>query len=73
MVCHHGAGRDRADNVQKINAVTNRFLQSTKGKEFVARQAVEAGGGTPADVAAFIKLELEKWEPVVKAANISLN
>jgi hypothetical protein len=25
------------------------------------------------EVAAFVKLELEKWEPVIKAATISLN
>jgi tripartite-type tricarboxylate transporter receptor subunit TctC len=62
-----------ADTVQKINAITNRYLQSTKGKELIATQAIEASGGTPADAAAFIKQELEKWEPVIKAANISLN
>ena len=62
-----------AEIVQKINAITNRYLQSAKGKDMIAKQAVEAGGGTPADAAAFIKLEIEKWEPVIKAANISLN
>jgi tripartite-type tricarboxylate transporter receptor subunit TctC len=61
------------DIVQKVNAVANRYLQSAKAKDLIARAAVEAGGGTPADAAAFIKLELEKWEPVIKAANISLN
>ena len=62
-----------ADIVQKINAVANRYLQSAKAKNLIARQAVEAGGGTPADAAAFVKSEIEKWEPVIKAANISLN
>jgi tripartite-type tricarboxylate transporter receptor subunit TctC len=62
-----------ADILQKIAAVTNRYLQSTKGKDLIARQSVEAGGGTPADAATFINLESEKWEPVIKAANISLN
>ncbi len=61
------------DTLQKINAVTNRYLQSARGQELIAKQAVEAGGGTPADAAAFVKLEVEKWEPVIKAANISLN
>jgi tripartite-type tricarboxylate transporter receptor subunit TctC len=61
------------DILQKINAITNRYLQSARGKELIARQAVEQGGGTPADAAAFVKLELEKWEPVIKAANISLD
>jgi tripartite-type tricarboxylate transporter receptor subunit TctC len=62
-----------ADIVQKINAVANRYLQSAKGKNLIARQAVEAGGGTPADAAAFVKSEIDKWEPVIKAANILLN
>lgn len=59
--------------VQKINAVANRYLQSAKGRDLIAKQAIEAGGGTSADAAAFIKSEVEKWEPVIKAANISLN
>lgn len=63
----------RADILQKINAVTNRYLQSGQGKDLIARHALEAGGGTPADAATFVKLELEKWEPVIKAANISLD
>ena len=62
-----------ADTLQKINAVTNRYLQSARGRELIAKQALEAGGGTPADAAAFVKLEREKWEPVIKAANISLD
>ena len=62
-----------ADTLQKISAVTNRYLKSARGQELIAKQAVEAGGGTPADAATFVKLELEKWEPVIKAANISLD
>jgi tripartite-type tricarboxylate transporter receptor subunit TctC len=62
-----------ADILQKINAVTDRYLESVRGKELIARQAVEAGGGSPADATAFVKLELEKWEPVIKAANIALD
>ena len=62
-----------AEIVQKVNAVANRYLQSTKAKELITGASVEAVGGTPADAAAFIKRELETWEPVIKAANISLN
>jgi tripartite-type tricarboxylate transporter receptor subunit TctC len=62
-----------ADIVRKVNAVANRYLQSAAGKDLIARQSAEAGGGTPEEVAAFVKLELDKWEPVIKAANISLN
>ncbi len=62
-----------ADVVQKVNAVTNRYLESPRGKELITKASVEAAGGSPADAAAFIKRELEIWEPVIKAANISLN
>jgi tripartite-type tricarboxylate transporter receptor subunit TctC len=59
--------------VQTVNAVANRYLQSAPGKDLVARQSAEAGGGTPEDAAAFVRLEIEKWKPVIEAANISLN
>ena len=36
-----------ADTLQKINAVTNRYLQSARGQELIAKQAVEMGGGKP--------------------------
>jgi tripartite-type tricarboxylate transporter receptor subunit TctC len=62
-----------ADIVEKINAGANRYLQSAKGKELIAKASVEASGGTPAEAAAYIKRELEIWAPVIKAANISLN
>jgi tripartite-type tricarboxylate transporter receptor subunit TctC len=62
-----------ADIVQKINAGTNRYLESPKAKELIARASVEVAGGTPAEAADFIKRELETWAPVIKAANISLN
>jgi tripartite-type tricarboxylate transporter receptor subunit TctC len=62
-----------ADIVQKVNVATNRYLQSAKGKEWITKQEIEGGGGTPAETAAFIKSQLGQWEPVIKAANISLN
>ena len=62
-----------ADVVQKVNAIANRYLQSAKAKELIAGASVEVVGGSPAEAAAFVKRELETWEPVIKAANISLN
>jgi tripartite-type tricarboxylate transporter receptor subunit TctC len=61
------------DIIQKVNAIANRYLQSAKAKQLIAQAWVEPAGGTPADAAAFIKLELERWAPVIKAASISLN
>jgi tripartite-type tricarboxylate transporter receptor subunit TctC len=62
-----------ADVIASINRIANRYLQSRKGQDLIGRGAMEAGGGTPSDVAAFIKAELEKWEPVISAGNFSLN
>jgi tripartite-type tricarboxylate transporter receptor subunit TctC len=62
-----------ADIVQKVNVVANRYLQSEKAKELIARASLETVGGSPAEAAAFIKRELDTWTPVIKAANISLN
>jgi tripartite-type tricarboxylate transporter receptor subunit TctC len=62
-----------ADVLQKVNAIANRYLQSAKAKELIAGASVEVVGGSPAEAAAFVKRELDTWEPVIKAANISLN
>ncbi|RKE65671.1 Bug family tripartite tricarboxylate transporter substrate binding protein [Pseudorhodoplanes sinuspersici] len=58
--------------VDKLNAATNAFLQSPKGKEVLATLSMQAIGGSPADLKAFITSELQKWGPVVKEANISM-
>jgi len=62
-----------ADIVQKVNAIANRYLHGAQAKSLIERQSLSAGGGTPADAAAFVKVELDKWAPVIKAANISLD
>lgn len=59
--------------VQKVNAAVNRYLASAKAKDLISRAAAEAGGGTPEQAAAFVKGEIERWTPVIKAAQISLN
>jgi len=58
--------------IDKINAATNSFLKSPKGQEALANLSMQAVGGSPADLKAFIASELQKWAPVVKAADISM-
>jgi tripartite-type tricarboxylate transporter receptor subunit TctC len=58
--------------VDKLNVATNAFLKSAKGQEVLAKLSMQAVGGTPADLKAFIGAELQKWGPVVKDANISM-
>jgi tripartite-type tricarboxylate transporter receptor subunit TctC len=61
-----------AEAVRKVNAVTNDYLKSPKGKAQLATFAMQAAGGTPDDLASYIKGELAKWGPIIKAANISM-
>ena len=58
--------------IDKLNAATNAFLKSPKGQEVLASLSMQAVGGPPADLKAFIASELQKWGPVVKEANISM-
>ena len=64
--------RTPADIVQRVNALTNAYLKSDKGKAHMRQFTMEPVGGTPDDMRAFIKRELEKWGPIVRAANISM-
>jgi tripartite-type tricarboxylate transporter receptor subunit TctC len=60
------------DVVSKVNAAANAYLASDKGRAFLKQNTVQAAGGTPADLKAFIDAELAKWGPVVKAAKIEM-
>jgi tripartite-type tricarboxylate transporter receptor subunit TctC len=60
-----------ADIVQKINAVVNGWLHSDKGRKQLVTLDLQASGGTPQDAKVFIVNEIAKWEPVIKAANIT--
>jgi tripartite-type tricarboxylate transporter receptor subunit TctC len=61
-----------ADAIAKINAVTNDWLKSPKGKATLEMFAMQAAGGTPDDLRAYIRQELDKWAPIIKAANIAM-
>jgi tripartite-type tricarboxylate transporter receptor subunit TctC len=58
--------------IDKLNAASNAFLKSPKGQETLANLSMQAVGGAPADLKAFIASELQKWGPVVKEANIAM-
>lgn len=60
-----------ADVVKKLNAAINDFLKTDRAKDLFGKLGVQGAGGTPADLKAFVAGEIEKWEPIVKGANIS--
>jgi tripartite-type tricarboxylate transporter receptor subunit TctC len=57
--------------VKKLNAAINDYIKSDKAKAFFDNLGVEAAGGTPADADAFIRSEIDKWAPIIKAAKIA--
>ncbi len=60
------------DIISKVNAAVNAFLNSDKGKTFLAQNTMQGVGGSPEDLKTFIAGELAKWGPVIEAAKISM-
>ena len=56
--------------VAKLNETGNAYLKTKAAEELFERLGIEAAGGTPQDLKAFVASELEKWSPIIKAANI---
>lgn len=56
--------------VTRLNAELNKVLRTEDMKKRLAPDAVEPAGGTPEDLARFLREDFEKWGKVVKAANI---
>lgn len=65
------AGTPR-DIVDKVNRTVNDFLKSEKGKTILERNTMQAGGGSPEDLKAFMGSEFTRWKPVIEAAKISM-
>jgi tripartite-type tricarboxylate transporter receptor subunit TctC len=60
------------DVVRRLNALVNAYLVSDKGKQDLAKFDMQAGGGSPEDLKAFMASEVAKWGPIFKAANITM-
>jgi tripartite-type tricarboxylate transporter receptor subunit TctC len=58
------------DVIGKLNTTVNAYLASDKGRQDLAKFDMQAGGGTPEDLRAFMADEVAKWGPIIKAANI---
>jgi tripartite-type tricarboxylate transporter receptor subunit TctC len=56
--------------VIKLNQAVNDFLGTESAEKLFMTLGLEAAGGTPQDLHAFIASEIEKWAPIIKAADI---
>jgi tripartite-type tricarboxylate transporter receptor subunit TctC len=61
------------DIIEKLNAAINAALDQTTPKARLAALGVEPMKKTPAEFAAFITAENDKWGKVIRAANLKLD
>jgi tripartite-type tricarboxylate transporter receptor subunit TctC len=60
-------GATPAEIVTRLNAETLKALHLPATKERLVSLGLEAAGGTTAECAKFVKADIERWAPVVKA------
>ena len=61
------------DVVAKLNAESMRVLALPEVRERLSGASIDAAGGTPEEFGKFIRAEIAKWAPVVKAAGVKVN
>ncbi len=61
-----------ADIVERLNAAVNKALASRPVADAFARGELTSMAGTPAQFAAFLQAETEKYAQIIRAANIRL-
>lgn len=59
--------------IAKLNAESVRILGMQDVKERLTTVSIDTAGGTPEEFGKFIRAELDKWAPVVKAAGVKAN
>jgi tripartite-type tricarboxylate transporter receptor subunit TctC len=59
--------------VTKLNADMNSLLDQAEIRQVLARQDMNAVGGTPERFAGLVRTDLARWARVVSAANIKAN
>jgi tripartite-type tricarboxylate transporter receptor subunit TctC len=59
------------DVIAKLNAATNDFLKSERGRSFETNYSLQIAGGTPNEARDFLANDAARLEPVIRAAKIS--
>jgi tripartite-type tricarboxylate transporter receptor subunit TctC len=58
--------------VAKLNAAINEVLKMPEIKAHYERMHLQAGGGTPQDMAKVVKTDTERWGAVIKSTNLTI-
>jgi tripartite-type tricarboxylate transporter receptor subunit TctC len=59
--------------IEKINAAMNEVFALPEIRNRLATMSMQPAGGSPADMAAFVRAETARWGEVIRAANITVN
>jgi tripartite-type tricarboxylate transporter receptor subunit TctC len=59
--------------VERVNAEMNKILRDPAVKAKFAQLGFDIGGGTPAEFAALVKREGERWSKVIREAHVKAN
>jgi tripartite-type tricarboxylate transporter receptor subunit TctC len=59
--------------VDRLNKELRAILESPETRKFFADAGAESGGGSPEDLAAFMRVETEKWSKAVKASGAKVD
>lgn len=59
--------------ITKLNVESNRVLAMQEVKDRLQTVSIDTAGSTPEEFGRFIRAELDKWGPVVKAAGVKAN
>jgi tripartite-type tricarboxylate transporter receptor subunit TctC len=60
------------DIVDRLNREVNKAMDVPKVREHLAQETVQTRPTTPEEMPRFMKSEIDKWVPAVKAMNITL-
>jgi tripartite-type tricarboxylate transporter receptor subunit TctC len=58
--------------VSAMNQAINAIIKTEVGKKYIDNLAMQPFGGTPDDLLAWIRLENERWGPIMKAAAVPM-
>jgi len=58
--------------VAKLNAAINEVLKMPEVRAHYERMHLQAGGGTPQDMAKIVKTDTERWGTVIKSSNLTI-
>ena len=60
------------DAIQRINSEVNAVLKDPEVAKIFAQQGAAPTGGTPADLGAYIKKDIDLWRRVIREAGIKV-